>query len=207
MFQKNSAGKKTHISGLARLGSFENELCPPDIPPLMDSSPYTGKTRLLTESAYVPCFSNPIDVQRNQQQSIDDFNNNLFAVSSNPVDVFQRFSSNPEDVFQRIPLANTFYSAQAVPFSANLQYPGSVLIQDHSILRALIENQGSNLKQNFKTERDMFSGSQETGLSTDMNTEISSVISNLEMGKRGFDPQEAPSSLAGPVDLDCLWNF
>ncbi|OAY31058.1 NAC domain-containing protein 100 [Manihot esculenta] len=196
VFQKNSAGKKTYISGLARLGSFENELCPPDIPPLMDSSPYTGKTRLLTESAYVPCFSNPIDVQRNQQQSIDDFNNNLFAVSSNPV-----------DVFQRIPLANTFYSAQAVPFSANLQYPGSVLIQDHSILRALIENQGLNLKQNFKTERDMFSGSQETGLSTDMNTEISSVISNLEMGKRGFDPQEAPSSLAGPVDLDCLWNF
>lgn len=196
MFQKNSAGKKTHISGLARLGSFENELCPPDIPPLMDSSPYTGKTRPLTESAYVPCFSNPIDVQRNQQQSIDCLNNNLFAVSSNPA-----------DIYPRIPLPNSFYSSQTVPFSANLQYPGSVLMQDHSILRALIENQGSNLKQSFKTEREMVSASQDTGLTTDMNTEISSVISNLEMGKRGFDDQEAPSTSAGPVDLDCLWNY
>ncbi|KAF2311307.1 hypothetical protein GH714_021636 [Hevea brasiliensis] len=153
VFQKSSAGKKIHISGLVRLGSFGNELDPAGLPPLMDSSLYSGKTKPLAESSYVPCFSNPIDVQRNQQESIDSFNNNLFAVSSNPA-----------DVFPRIPLANSFYSTHAVPFSANLQYPGSVLMQDHSILRALFENQGPNWKQSFKTEREMVSASQETGL-------------------------------------------
>ncbi|KDP31273.1 hypothetical protein JCGZ_11649 [Jatropha curcas] len=199
VFQKSSGGKKTHISGLVRLGSFGNELGNSGLPPLMDSSPYSVKTsKPVAESAYVPCFSNTIDVQRNnQQESIDSFNNNYFAVSS-----------NPSDVFARIPIQNSFYSAQNIPISGNLQYPSSGLMQDHSILRALIENQGSNLKQIFKTERDqMVTASQETGLSNDMNTEISSVISNLEMGKRSFDDQEAPSTSACPVDLDCLWSY
>ncbi|KAF2318014.1 hypothetical protein GH714_041341 [Hevea brasiliensis] len=194
VFQKSSGGKKTHISGLVRLGSFGSELGPSGLPPLMDSSPYSSKTKPLAESAYVPCFSNSTDVQRNQQESIDGFNNNPFAVSSSPA-----------DIYPRIPLPNSFYPAQTVPFPANMQYPGSVLMQDQSILRAL--SQGSNLKQSFKTERAMVNASQDTGLTTDMNTEISSVISNLEMGKRGFEDQEAPSTSAGPVDLDCLWNF
>lgn len=160
----------------------------------MDSSPYNGKTKPVAELAYVPCFSNTIDVQRNQQDSMEGFNNHLSTLSS-----------NPSEVFPRIPFSNSFYPAQAATVSANLQYPGSVLMQDQ--LRALIENQGSNMKQSFKTEREMVSVSQETGLTTDMNTEISSVISNLEMGKRPFNEQEAPSTLAGQMDLDCFWNY
>ncbi|EEF47842.1 NAC domain-containing protein 100 [Ricinus communis] len=199
VFQKSSGGKKTHISGLVRLGSFGNELAPTVLPPLMDSSPYTGKTKPVAESAYVPCFSNPIDIQRNQQESIDTaFNHHqLLSVSSNSCDIFPRF-----------PFPNSFYSTQSLPLSANLQYPSSGSIPENSILRVLVENQGSNVKQqSFKTEREMISASQETGLTTEMNTEISSVISNLEMGKRPFDDQGLPSTCGGAVDLDCLWNY
>ncbi|KAB5524150.1 hypothetical protein DKX38_021899 [Salix brachista] len=185
VFQKSSAGKKTHISGLARLGSFSNELGPSGLPPLMDSPPCNGKIKPVAESAYVPCFSNPINVQRNQQDTIDSFNNHLLAASANPL-----------EVFPRIPLLNPFCTTQAVPVSGNLQYPGSVLMQDHSVLRALISNQGTNMKQqSFKTERDL-------------NAEISSVISNLEVGKRSSDDLDGtPSTLAPSMDLDCFWSY
>ncbi|XVF50097.1 hypothetical protein PTKIN_Ptkin04bG0067300 [Pterospermum kingtungense] len=183
VFQKSCGGKKTHISGLVRAGSFGNELGPVGLPPLMESSPYNnGKSKPAAESAYVPCFSNynPIDAQRNQEDTIDNFNNPLFP---------------------RIPVSNSFYSAQSVPFASNFQFPGSVLMQDQSILRALMEN------NDFKTEREMVSVSQETGLTTDINTEISSVVSNLERVKKPFDGHETPSASAGPVDLDCFWHY
>ncbi|KAK6232201.1 NAC domain - like 10 [Theobroma cacao] len=52
---------------------------------------------------------------------------------------------------------------------------------------------------------DVFDGQ---GLTAEINTEISYAISNLEMGKRLFDDQEAPStSVAGPVDVDCFWHY
>ncbi|KAL5746852.1 hypothetical protein ACOSQ2_024149 [Xanthoceras sorbifolium] len=198
VFQKSSGGKKTHISGLLRVGSFGNELGPSGLPPLMDSSPDNGNkiTKLVANSAYVPCFSNPIDVQRNQQNSIDCFNNPLLSVSSNLT-----------NVFPRIPPTNPFCSL--IP--SNMQFPGNVLMQqqDHSFLRALIENQGigSNMSQSFKTEKEIISVSQDTGLTADVNNEISSVMSNLEMVKRPFDDQEGPStSAAGSLDPYSFWN-
>ena len=80
-------------------------------------------------------------------------------------------------------------------------------MQDHSILRALIANQGTNMKQqSFKIERDMVGVSQDSTI--DMNTEIYSVISNLEVGKRSGDDQDAtPSTLVASTDLDCFWNY
>ncbi|KAJ8753336.1 hypothetical protein K2173_019735 [Erythroxylum novogranatense] len=192
VFEKTSGGKKIHIPGLVRIGSFGNEMSPSGLPPLMDCSPYSvNKTKPVAESAYVPCFSNPDDVDRNQQSAIDNFNHLL------------SISSNPSNVFNRIPLPNSFYSTQPGTASTNLQYPGSVLAQDHPILAALIENQESIMKQSLKVDREMISVSQET----DMNTEISSVISNFEMAKRPFDDHEAPSGSAGPMDLDSIWNY
>lgn len=196
VFQKSCGGKKTHISGLVRIGSFGNEMGPSGLlPPLMDSSssspPYNGKPKnpSATESAaYVPCFSNsnPINVEN----TTDCFNNPM--ISNN---------------FPRIPLPNnSFYTvAQSAPVSSSpLQFPSSILMPDQSILlRALIETHGQNLRQsfNFKTERDLVSVSQETGLTTtaDINPEISSVL-----------PNHAPSSAsAGPVlvDFDSFWNY
>ncbi|OIT22421.1 PREDICTED: NAC domain-containing protein 100-like [Nicotiana attenuata] len=53
-----------------------------------------------------------------------------------------------------------------------------------------------NYTQNFKKE-EIVSLSQETKLSTDMNNEISSIVSNLELGKRLLEDQS----------LDCLWSY
>ncbi|KAL1215062.1 NAC domain-containing protein [Cardamine amara subsp. amara] len=79
--------------------------------------------------------------------------------------------------------------------SGNLQSP--ILGLEHSVLHAMIEN---NRRQSLKT----MSVSQETGVSTDMNTDISS---DFEFGKRRFDTQEEPSSSTGPVDLEPFWNY
>ncbi|XP_044476422.1 NAC domain-containing protein 100-like [Mangifera indica] len=187
VFQKNSGGKKIHISGLVRLASFgNNELGPSGLPPLMDSSPSDNNgsksIKPITDSSYVPCFSNSnsIDVQRAQQSSIDCFNVN-----------------HPP----HFPLPNSFYSPLPLPISSNFQFPGPLLMQDHSILRTLFENQTSNMSQSFKTEREMVSLSQDTGLTGDMNPEISSV--NLEMVKNQFDDQDQ----TGNVDLDNFWIY
>ncbi|KAJ6376058.1 hypothetical protein OIU77_000932 [Salix suchowensis] len=97
------------------------------------------------------------------------------------------------------------------PYNGNVNFfkpvRGSVSIQDHSVLKSLIENQGSNMKHQIsKPERDMASASQDSA--TDMNTEISSVISNLEVGNRSFDEQEVPpSTLVQSMDLYCFWNY
>ncbi|KAI4335977.1 hypothetical protein L6164_014561 [Bauhinia variegata] len=200
VFQKNSGGKKTHISGIMSLDSFGNELGSSVLPALTDSSPYIAKTRPLNESAYVPCFSNQIDIQRNQVGIFDSFTNTLFGVSS-----------NPSDILPRNQLSTSLYSTQTVQAPASFQLAGSVHnLQDQSILRALLVNHhGSNLSNSFKTEREMVSvtQSQETGLTTDMNTEISSVVSNFEMGRRPFDNQHHPPASAAPMDLDTMWNY
>ncbi|KAF5734137.1 NAC domain protein [Tripterygium wilfordii] len=202
VFQKISGGKKTNTSGSMNLGYFGSELSIPcGLPPLMDSSSSPssgGKTKPEANSAYVPCFSNNNNnqissVQRNQEFPTHYFNNSH---------IFPR----------EIPFSNSLYPTQSVPLLANLGYPpGSILMQDQSILRALIENQGSNnlLMESFKTE-DMVSLSQDTGLTSELNNESSSVMSNLEMGKRYQEappPPPPPSASAGLVDLDCLWNY
>ncbi|KAH1074567.1 hypothetical protein J1N35_026895 [Gossypium stocksii] len=196
VFQKNSGGKKTHISGLVNMGSFGNELGPSVLPPLMDSSSsFNAKKNPVSESVYVPCFSNPVEVQRIQFDTIDHFPENplLLPVSSNPTNIFPRFQA-----------PNPFFSAQPVTFPPNLHLPGSVLMQDQSILRDLLENHGSNMKSERET---MVTVSQETGLTTDINNEISSVVSNLEIRKRPFDDQQHPSASTGPLDFDCFWHY
>lgn len=208
VFQKGSSGKKTHISGMMRLDSLGNELGSSGLPPLTESSPYSGnnniKTKPPTESAYVPCFSNPIDAQRNHHGGgiFDSFtNSSLYGVSSD--------HSRP-----RIPLSGggSLYSPptqtqvqvglQAQQPPSNLALPNSVYtLQDQTILRALLENHGSNRNNSFKAEREMISVSQETGLTTDMNPEISSVVSSFN------HQQHVPASAAASVDFESLWNY
>lgn len=197
VFQKSSGGKKIHISGIVRLGSFGGELGPSDLPPLTDSSANIGKlTKPFVEPAYVPCFSNPISAQRNQEDMIDSFNNSLYGVPSNLTDI---------QILPRIPVSSSFYSTQIATIQGNLQSPGSYGMQDHSIHRALHGNQVSKLSQSFKTERDIVGVTEETAVNTDVIAKISSLVSNLEMVSRPF--QEATSTLAGPLDLDNLWNY
>ena len=208
VFQKSSTGKKIHISGIMRSDSFGNELGSSVLPPLADSPPSNGKSTTtkalaVTESAYVPCFSKPIDdVQRNQAGVFDPFSNTPFGVSSN----------NPSDTLLRIPFygGGSLYSSSQVVQQAppNWTLPGSDYTnQDQTILRALIENHGSNLRNGFKPEREMESVSQETALTADVNNEISSVVSNFDMCRRHFENQQPPPASAAPQDLASLWNY
>lgn len=196
VFHKTAGGKKIHISGLMRPNTTENELPPSLLPPLMDSSPLNGASKPTTmpESGHVHCFSYSITAQKSQEDLLMSFfNNHPFATSSNPMDTFPRG-----------PLPNAFSWGQLGPVQGNYQFPGSILMQDPSVMRTLIGSYG----QNMKTEHERISGSQETGVSTDMNTEISSVVSNLETGRKSsVEDQEAPSISVGPQDLDCLWNY
>ncbi|XP_020212218.1 NAC domain-containing protein 100 [Cajanus cajan] len=190
VFQKSLGVKKSHISGMMMLDSFGNELGSSALPPLTDSSPSIGNTKALsvTESPYVPCFSNPIDVPRGIFDSFSNINitntNTLYGVSSN----------------------HSFYSTQGVQLQAppTLPLPGS----SNHYLRPIIGNQGSNLRNGFEVaEREMVSVSHETDVSTNVNAEISSVLSNLDMGKRHFENQNNPIASAAPVDLATLWNY
>ncbi|CAJ2664574.1 unnamed protein product [Trifolium pratense] len=189
VFQKSSAGKKTHISGIMRLDSLGNELGRSVLPPLTDTSRSIGKLEQLNDSAYVPCFSNSIDVQRNQGGIFDSFNNSIYGVSSNnQLDNFSRIlSSNAGSLYSN----NNNNNQSAV----NLQFPGSVCgMQDQAILRALYENNG------FKTERQV---SHETDLTTDMNGERCS----FDIGRRAYENNQNRPPPAS-VDFDgTLWNY
>ncbi|KAK8584048.1 hypothetical protein V6N13_109449 [Hibiscus sabdariffa] len=95
-------------------------------PSLMETSSTNGKTRGFPDSttAYVPCFSNPTDFQTNKQDTdavavADRFNSVLLPVPRNSPNI----------------LPNPFFS-----------FPGTFLIQNRPILKALVDNHGPNMK-------------------------------------------------------------
>lgn len=190
IFEKSCGGKKTHISGLVRLSSYGNELKPTILPPLMDSSQHNNDKRTnIGDKSHVTCFSNPTEDQKPHETIADCFNISLRAPLSSS-------NMSPSSVlFSKPSPPNSFYSSQILPNIANFQYPDSVMMPEHSMLRILLENHGPGMNLNSKREL-----SEDTGLSTDM----SSVVTNHELVHGSF---EDPSSSAGPVDLDYLWNY
>ncbi|ERM94547.1 hypothetical protein AMTRI_Chr04g190620 [Amborella trichopoda] len=211
VFQKSSGGKKIVVTGFMRVNSFGDELNSP-LPPLTDS-PY--KTKPCSDQVqHVTCFSNRAENHRNTHPEEGSVMNEYFPSSlftNNSVDTTNPTSS----LYTRTPFQSPFYAPGAQGFH------GPRLDScDQAILRALLDSHGSDLKplrlnQGLQKpdygasshQPAMVSISQETGLSSEINAEISSVVSNHEMGSRPFhDPEDHPSS-NGPVDLDCLWNY
>jgi len=176
------------------LDSYGNELGSSALPPLTDSSPSICNTKALsaTEQVYVPCFSNPIDVPRGIFDSLNNIDINI--INNNNNNALYGVSSN-----------HSFYSTQGfhqLQAPPNLPSPGS----SNHYLRSFF-HKGSLLRNGFEPDTEMVSVSQETGVSTDVNAETSSVVSNLEMGKRLFENQNNPIGPAAPVDLATLWNY
>ncbi|KAK4437044.1 hypothetical protein Salat_0038300 [Sesamum alatum] len=187
VFQKTSGGKKVHISGLVRMNSDDENI---PLPPLLDPSPYTKPVELELdldldlepEPGHVHCFSNTIASAPAQKIQDDDF---ILPSSSNPLDSF--------------PPPSAFSWDQLPPAQPEIgfQFPGPVPpLQDPSIIRTFLANYGHNTNQNqgFRKEGDIVSVSQET--------ENSSVVSNVEMGKKAFDDQDI-----GAEDLDRIWSY
>lgn len=99
----------------------------------------------------------------------------------------------------------TCFNSPILPSSSNPMAMDSFLqlpplqpgfgFNDPSVIRTFLANYGMN--QGLRKQRDMVSVSQETALST----ENSSVVSNLEIGKKPFEGQEEPQ------DLDSMWSY
>ncbi|KAK9684539.1 hypothetical protein RND81_10G216700 [Saponaria officinalis] len=194
VFQKSAAGKKIPFPGLIRPESICPEFNPSgNLPPLMESSPH------------VSCFSNPMNNSTNSAQT-SHYNNNPiqpsfdgFLPNHNP------FGSIPSNLINnylpRIGGVNPYFQPQTSSFL------GNYVMSDQNILRAILHNQGTDSKQGMKTEVVNYSASQDTGLSSDMNAEISSVVSTYDMGRRPIDEHDGPSTSDGPIDLENLWNY
>ncbi|GLU01886.1 hypothetical protein SLE2022_191670 [Rubroshorea leprosula] len=185
VFKKSAGGKQIHISGLVRLSPYGNEFRPSVLPPLMDSSPNNNETRIAgRNTSHVTCFSNPLEDHK-AQDVMSNFNTSLLpsSSSSNPSDI------SPVSVLLSASLQNFSLAHQIIPSIENLQYSESFLMQDQSILKMLLENEGENMRRNAKAEFSQDSG-----------------VSNPELIQRPFDDQDLSGS-AGPVNLDCLWSY
>lgn len=97
------------------------------------------------------------------------------------------FSSFFPTIFPRNTQPTSLFNPQSISFPSNSQFP--------------------NLARTFKPEGERISLSQETGLTSDMNNEISSVVSNLEMGRFPFENQENPSASTVPLNPHIVWNY
>lgn len=182
VFHKNSGGKKVHFSGLMRMDS-SGVTVSGSLPPLLDSPAAFGNRVInpsVPESNHVPCFSNPIEIQTTQKSMINNFlNNPIFPFDSNSSLLLE---GQPDPIMHQFPCGSPFP------------------VYDQAILRGLTGMNGHGLKM----ETEMVTGSQDTGISSEKNTEISS---NHEKGKRGIEDEEAPSTSVGPIDVDCFWNY
>lgn len=82
-------------------------------------------------------------------------------------------------------------------------FPGSGFMRGGNQLQAQCK------VEQFSSNQSIVSLSQDTGLSTDMNTEISSVLSkHHDIGNNGsYEDPEAPPSVGQMGDLDYLLNY
>lgn len=180
VFHKTTGGNKVHISGLMRMNSVGNEFSPSTLPPLMDSSTYNCTVNPdESKSSHVHCFSNP-----SLEELPTSFSNSIFHSTSNPLGTFPPTS-----------VPNAFPWKQFSP----IQFADSFPLQDSSFLRTVLANSGPNMNQNFINYKEMVSISEETALSTDVNTENSSIVSNHE-------EKAVPSTSIGPEFLNPFWS-
>ncbi|KAK9669212.1 hypothetical protein RND81_13G116000 [Saponaria officinalis] len=201
VFEKSGEEKKLDFSGLTRPEPYKIECNPTgSLPPLMESSPYN-----VTNSGVlnVPCFSIPMDTSTGSSQ------NRLFYGTNQPY--YDGFISNPihsisnhpndNNYFPRVNGDNSYLRPQKGDFT------GNYLMSEHYVLRTMPENHGTEMKQSVETEEVNYSASQETGLSSDINVETSSIVSNYNISRRPSDDVVGPSTSGGPVDLENLWNY
>ncbi|XP_074277502.1 NAC domain-containing protein 100-like [Silene latifolia] len=175
VFLKNAAGEKIPFPKLIRPESYNNEFNPfGNLPPLTESSPYTTTTTTTTKNcaSHVPCFSNnmPMDTS------------------------FDGFVSNQ---FHSIP-ANCDINGYARIGDGNSYFQSSYTMSDQNLLRAILENHGTETKQSIKTETVNFGAFMDnSGLSND----------NYDMGRTPFDYTHDPSTSGGPAGLEHVWNY
>ncbi|KAF6148195.1 hypothetical protein GIB67_011970 [Kingdonia uniflora] len=78
--------------------------------------------------------------------------------------------------FSRMPLTGSFYSTQVSFGQSNPLFPNPVFFQQQTYLKDIMENPGSKMRQDCTAKKEMASLSQDTGLTNDINTQISSRV-------------------------------
>ncbi|KAK9290038.1 hypothetical protein L1049_008201 [Liquidambar formosana] len=234
VFHKNTGIKKSPIPGLPRMKSFGDDLfmdSPNSLPPLVDppnyfdnsrpagssfttdgedklkgttTTPTASSQRLMSDGNYLHYFSSnmmndhPV-LQRQQDHKTFLPPPNHYTTNAN----YQASTPTNSNFYPQIPLPNPQFPFQASLSPININ-PGYL----HQ------ESSTSGLERQCKAEQissnqSMVSLSQETGLSTDINTEISSVVSKHEIGSiRSYEDHLEGGPPVGPMaDLECLWDF
>ncbi|KAL5719379.1 hypothetical protein ACHQM5_012167 [Ranunculus cassubicifolius] len=204
VFHKSSGIKKTPMaSGVLGLNSsFGDEpFDSPSLPPLLDSPYINNNTNQLPYSTNLGGGGENFNINSSRQLDNKNF------ISSN---TYTTLPPN-NNYYPQVPFPNHLFAFQGPSQSSYMNNPD---FQNHqAILRALAGNNAS-YDTNRQCKVEQFSSnqsivSQDTGLSTDITTEISSVPSKHDMGgNRGYEEFEGPSSSAGGVaDLENLWDY
>ncbi|KAJ6744227.1 putative proteinC DOMAIN-CONTAINING PROTEIN 87 [Salix purpurea] len=231
IFHKSTGVKKSSIHEIQRMNSFGDDFLDySSLPPFMDvnqnsrpsTSSFNGgddnEFKAMAEKSPDGNYFSSTSMLNNNQNFVHPANTIYQAPDSSFQYPHQIPASNPLYNFQTNPnMAGYFHQGKICNSFANFQN-SSFCNNDQTLLRSLARNSyggASGLEKQCKVEQfssnqSMVSLSQETGLSTDVNTntEISSVVSKQEIGSHDkvFDDLEGPS--AGPIaDLDCLWDY
>ncbi|KAL5995014.1 hypothetical protein ACLOJK_025072 [Asimina triloba] len=222
VFHKSTGIKRSPITGLLRMNSFGDDhlVDSPSMPPLADPI-YFNPNRPSSSYAFNDLDFKANDgayfstaMYNNNQQDLKTFLPNDFSnipSHQNPCGPPQTSISYPQ-VTHSNPMLTLPGSAANLGYlhqvrSSPLQSFGAPEV---TMLRAMAaaathDQSTAGLKNQCKLEQ--FSNqsivSQETGASTDVNTEISSVLSKHDQ----LRSTGCHENLDGPVDLECLWNY
>ncbi|XP_061375330.1 NAC domain-containing protein 87-like [Gastrolobium bilobum] len=223
IFHKNTDVKKTPIPGLWRMNSFGDDLVDfSSLPPLVDP-PYNHTTN--KPSSYIDndfkCTSQPSSSTKSTPSynyyNIPSFftttNNNINQMLIKPEDHRNyetnqgNFSDPMGSTLSQHNMLSDYYIHQGKNISMPSVAAGSGFWSnnDHVISGAL--NKQCKMEQ-FSTNQSVVSVSQDTCMSNDRNTDTSSVVSKLDMGRNRtlYEDLEGPSSVAPLSDLECLWD-
>ncbi|XP_041028670.1 NAC domain-containing protein 87-like [Juglans microcarpa x Juglans regia] len=226
VFHKSSGIKKASVpDALLRMDSLGDDLSS-SLPSLVDP-PFSNNERPGCVENNFEVIPSYFSMRENNQQQLKQqvqkivqlpFNNSI-PIATYQASLMSKPTANP---FLN-PGSNPPFSLHANPNLDYLHQGRASSIQsvtdiyDHgiterAILRATEANNNgkSGLERQCKVEKfssnqSMASLSQDTGFGTDMNTEISSVVSKqlYEGSNRSYD-----DPLVGPIaDLECLWDY
>jgi hypothetical protein len=185
------------------MNSFGDDLLDySSLPPLMDP-PFSNTIR-----PSPPYFSMR---DQNHHQPLKQQDHKIFQLpTNNYTPITTNYQASNPSLYPQTP---------SFSFQANLN-PGYLHqgygfgIAEQGVLRAAATNSGtSGLErpckvEQFSSNQSMVSRSQDTGVSTDMNAEISSVVSKQDVGSnRPYDDLDQGPSIGPIPDLDCLWDY
>ncbi|KAK9080434.1 hypothetical protein SSX86_000192 [Deinandra increscens subsp. villosa] len=171
------------------------------LPQLTESSTSSGSGSgvIKPDPLNVPCFSNPINIQTQQNYILQ---NPTYPFGHNSNGSYS-FSSGQSGQGQYCSRSQTVQTQSEFQFQ--FQFPSGYTFPapNQTYLNNILQN---NDDGNFQMGKEMDTGSHETALSSEMNTEISSVMPDYETGKGAIHDQEA-APVGQPIDMDCIWNY